>query len=179
MNPMGYDPFNLLNLTITRVLYNTSWSPWSSPHRCWISMILGTCRDEDCGQDKRYFTKQFYFTHTTRYVKGFHWPLHRIPGVERLMPHPIPYQTTHTWRSDREKKSFKKRSWDWLVAICLTMDAFYDAWLQVWTRWESTMVVEMAMEKGMLAARVCGWRRWWRGSGIHARCYVDISMGSL
>ena len=112
-------------------------------------------------------------------------PLIPSPNTWDCMAHasPIHYRTTHTWRLDHEKKSLKNTSWDWLIAICLTMDALCDPRLQVWTRWESTMVVvEMAMEVKMAAARVCRWRWWWMGCGCAWRSssarFVDISTGS-
>jgi hypothetical protein len=95
-------------------------SPWS-----WVPTGM---RIADKTRD--IFTKQFClfcFTHTRRYVKVFLWSPQQIPWVERPMPQPIPYRTTHIWRSDRGKKTLKITSWDWLIAICLTMDAFCDA----------------------------------------------------
>ena len=104
-------------------------------------MILGTCRDEDREQDKRHLWNNFISHIRDVNSKPFHWTPQQIPWVARLMPQPIPYWTTHTWRSDRGKKTLKNTSWDWLIAICLTMDALCDARLQVWTRGRWAMVV--------------------------------------
>lgn len=62
------------------------------------------------------------------------------------------------------------------ILYLLTMDALCNAQLQVWTRWESIMVVEMSMEMEMAMARVCGWRRRWC-SGFRSCRSVEISMG--
>ena len=72
-------------------------SPWS-----WVPARMKI-------EDKKRDTSQNNFISHIRDImsKAPVDSLHQIPWVARLMPHPIPYQTTHTWRSYHERNHWR------------------------------------------------------------------------